>query len=165
MESPYHNHSLTVSSIEPFKLYQSLRSWQTRVLRLHRGAFGSPISCDLVTVDLIYFEGAVMHGATAGNNALINYDALSYTWGMRVFPRRLTCNKISVPITENLHSALQRIRLIDKERYLWVDAVCINQEDNDEKAVQVQNMLSIFMKAKTVFALAWRGRKEHPKNN
>ncbi|CAN9288346.1 unnamed protein product [Alternaria alternata] len=44
---------------------------------------------------------------------------------------------------------------IDKDRYLWVDAICINQNDSAEKAFQVRNMLIIYEKA--IRVIAWLG--------
>src|SRR5947207_8786362 len=120
-------------------MYKPLRSWQTRLLRLHPGVFGDPLRCDLLTVDLIYFEGVVLRGST--DDQILTYKALSYTWGEPHFPKSIACNGEDFHVTENLFSALQRIRFADKPRHLWVDAVCINQSDNIEKSMQVQNML------------------------
>jgi thiamine pyrophosphate-dependent acetolactate synthase large subunit-like protein len=41
------------------------------------------------------------------------------------------------------------------ERILWVDAICINQHDNDEKGQQVQSMAKIYAKASRV--IVWLG--------
>ena len=41
------------------------------------------------------------------------------------------------------------------DRYLWIDAICINQDDNDEKGQQVQSMAKIFAKASRV--IVWLG--------
>ncbi|KAI1462799.1 heterokaryon incompatibility protein-domain-containing protein [Annulohypoxylon moriforme] len=37
-----------------------------------------------------------------------------------------------------------------KFRHIWIDAICINQQDNDEKSTQVQMMLEIYARAKRV---------------
>ena len=42
------------------------------------------------------------------------------------------------------------------ERIIWIDAICINQEDNDEKGQQVQSMAKIYAKASRV--IVWLGR-------
>jgi hypothetical protein len=41
------------------------------------------------------------------------------------------------------------------ERIIWIDAICINQEDNDEKGQQVQSMAKIYAKASRV--IVWLG--------
>lgn len=38
---------------------------------------------------------------------------------------------------------------------LWIDAICINQEDDDEKGQQVQSMAKIYAKASRV--IVWLG--------
>jgi hypothetical protein len=53
-------------------------------------------------------------------------------------------------ITRNLHSALRHLRLKDKERVLWVDALCINQSDNLERGHRVSRMSSIYGQASRV---------------
>jgi len=51
-----------------------------------------------------------------------------------------------------LNSALKRLRLQDKTRTLWADALCINQTDNEEKSRQVRLMAQIYGKAARVLA-------------
>jgi hypothetical protein len=58
-------------------------------------------------------------------------------------------------ITKNLDVALRRLRLTDKKRRLWADAVCINQSDEKEKATQIPPMVHVFRGARRV--LAWLG--------
>jgi hypothetical protein len=55
----------------------------------------------------------------------------------------------------NLCQALEALRLADVNRTLWIDALCINQADNAEKAVQVTLMGMIYSKAKRV--AVWLG--------
>jgi hypothetical protein len=62
-----------------------------------------------------------------------DYEALSYCWGD---PKRLspiTCNGCVLEVTRNLKMALNDLRHPEQERVLWVDAVCINQENEDER--------------------------------
>ncbi|KAK0648689.1 heterokaryon incompatibility, partial [Cercophora newfieldiana] len=85
------------------------------------------------------------------------YDALSYTWGDHVPSqfRAISCNGCTVSVTPSLFSALSRLRYPYQPRNLWVDAICINQQNDEEKAVQIQHMLTIYMKARTV--VGWLG--------
>jgi hypothetical protein len=84
------------------------------------------------------------------------YEALSYTWSGQKKPRSISINKQYLAITENLHAALLRLRDPFFERIIWVDAVCINQEDLEEQGHQVQLMAKIYSKATRV--LIWLGK-------
>jgi hypothetical protein len=55
----------------------------------------------------------------------------------------------------NLGAALLRMRYPDKPRVLWADAICINQEDNEEKMKQVEMMHDVYKNASQV--LVWLG--------
>ena len=83
------------------------------------------------------------------------YEALSYTWGGSDKPRSIYINKRNLPVTVNLHTALSRLRDRCFERIIWVDAVCIDQENLEEKGNQVQLMAKIYSKAARV--LVWLG--------
>lgn len=61
-------------------------------------------------------------------------------------------------ITVNLHAALVRLRDHSLERYIWVDAVCINQADEEEKRYQIQSMARIYGQANRV--IVWLGEEE-----
>ena len=78
------------------------------------------------------------------------YDALSYRWGDSERTDSITVNGCLVGITKNLDRALSSLRLPDRPRLLWVDALCINQSDNAEKATQVARMGAIYRHAETV---------------
>lgn len=73
--------------------------------------------------------------------------------------RRIVCNDMPFTVSANLHAALSGLSDHLHGRYLWTDAICINQDNdsNDEKAVQVQSMDRIYGGADDVFI--WLGRK------
>lgn len=138
------------------RLYKPLKSWQTRIILLEPGTFVDPLKCELVTVDMIPYEGVVLHE----KEELVAYEALSYCWGNPELCTSIECNGLSYPVTLSLGSALRHLRLLQGIRYLWVDAICINQFDTDEKSEQVRRMLSVYKKARRV--VAWLGdRAEH----
>jgi hypothetical protein len=83
------------------------------------------------------------------------YEALSYCWGDASNERAITCNGEILMVTENLEAALVSLRLLDKPRIIWVDAVCINQNDLIERAQQVSHMRSIYQLAERV--IVWIG--------
>ena len=82
------------------------------------------------------------------------YEALSYVWGdpEKTLPIFIDEHRFSV--TENLHAALWRLRERSIE-WIWVDAICINQQDQQERGHQVQSMAKIYGKANRV--LVWLG--------
>ncbi|KAI1008490.1 hypothetical protein LB504_001312 [Fusarium proliferatum] len=58
----------------------------------------------------------------------------------------------------NLHDALLDLRLPKQRRVLWIDALCINQADNDEKSKQIRLMHEIYSQAQEV--LIYLGRSD-----
>ena len=70
----------------------------------------------------------------------------------------ITLNERSFRVGQNLHSALQHLRHEDKPRTLWVDAVCIDQDNLYERGRQVAVMDQIYAGASSV--LAWQGEAD-----
>ncbi|KAI5867472.1 heterokaryon incompatibility protein-domain-containing protein [Durotheca rogersii] len=133
------------------KLYQTIKPWQTRILRIDPALrLDSPVLCALLIADVIVHEGLGIVEEDTAREA--PYDALSYIWGAPVFSHPVQINGIQFFVTENLGCALRHLRLTNTERYLWVDALCINQFDVREKSVQVSRMFSIYKKAQSVIA-------------
>ncbi|KAF3051485.1 WD repeat-containing protein jip5 [Didymella keratinophila] len=83
------------------------------------------------------------------------YEALSYVWGAQIFSRSIPTNEGVISITQSLAAALKHFRHTHSYRYLWADAVCINQLNNEEKAQQVQFMSRVYTDAEGV--LVWLG--------
>ncbi|EXL64740.1 hypothetical protein FOPG_19004 [Fusarium oxysporum f. sp. conglutinans race 2 54008] len=107
-----------------------------RILSLLPGFFDDPIRCKL-TVEPIAQD--------------LQYDALSYMWGNPSVTQPITVDDDKTfPATVSLQTALRHLRLQDGVRRLWVDAVCINQNDNNERSRQVAVMKRIYAKARTV---------------
>jgi hypothetical protein len=88
------------------------------------------------------------------------YDALSYTWGSTEKAATITVNGSTMHITLNLFVALQHLRFEDKDRILWIDAICINQDDKQEQGHQVQQMSEIYKEAEQVIIWLGQGTKE-----
>lgn len=78
------------------------------------------------------------------------YDALSYVWGSPDDPEEILLNGSAHPVTKNLHKALKALRSPKETRTLWVDAVCINQEDLQERNAQVSMMDKVYLQASKV---------------
>ncbi|KAM7211763.1 Heterokaryon incompatibility protein (HET) domain containing protein [Rhypophila decipiens] len=89
----------------------------------------------------------------------ILYQALSYSWGSSYSPSASTstiqCNDIPFSVTATLFDGLTRLRLPSTPRILWIDAICINQDNLLERAQQVDLMGEIYQGAGRV--LVWLG--------
>ncbi|KAH7060580.1 heterokaryon incompatibility protein-domain-containing protein [Macrophomina phaseolina] len=87
-----------------------------------------------------------------------DYLALSYTWGppaprgQEKFIKVIdTDESYRIDVKPNLHAALVRLRhWCAAYVFLWIDAICINQNDNREKSAQIPRMSEIYNGAKRV---------------
>jgi hypothetical protein len=84
-----------------------------------------------------------------------DYNALSYTWGDASIKTPIIVDGATFQATANLEAALRHLRQKDEVVTLWVDALCINQADIEEKNVQLAQMREIYVYAKSV--IAWLG--------
>ncbi|KAF7885849.1 uncharacterized protein EAF02_004358 [Botrytis sinoallii] len=89
------------------------------------------------------------------------YEALSYCWGDASVKVPITVNGKKFDVTTNLFAAMQKLRKTDVNRRIWIDAICINQNDNDEKNTQVRLMREIYQK--TERCLVWLGEFRNAK--
>jgi hypothetical protein len=104
---------------------------EIRMLHLECGSGSSLPQCTL-------------HRVSLRSDPPPKYEALSYTWGDENDRREIAVNGYIVDVTVNLYSALRRLRLENETRVLWIDALCINQTDLDERSQQVQLMRNIY---------------------
>ncbi|EOA84348.1 uncharacterized protein SETTUDRAFT_61258, partial [Exserohilum turcica Et28A] len=82
------------------------------------------------------------------------FRALSYVWGDQTDQRIIKVNGCTFKVNQNLFGALMGI-VRSKTIVIWIDAICINQKDDEEKGWQVAMMGDIYRKASKVFA--WLG--------
>lgn len=75
------------------------------------------------------------------------YEAISYSWGSSETTRIIYCKGKKLRVALNLRDVLWRIRDAVQVKTLWADAVCINQNDNEERANQVKQMGKIYSEA------------------
>lgn len=87
------------------------------------------------------------------------YECLSYTWGNQPADRRITINGQKFLVRKNLFDALRNLRQ-KTPRSLWIDAICINQEDVEERNYQVSLMAFIYRRATR--AVVWLGLSPKP---
>jgi len=86
------------------------------------------------------------------------YEALSYLWGAENPKFPIGRHEPIFDVPQNLYTALHRIlSLTDAGEYrtLWIDQICINQEDPIEKDKQVKFMGEVYGRAHDV--LVWLG--------
>ncbi|KAF1817380.1 heterokaryon incompatibility, partial [Eremomyces bilateralis CBS 781.70] len=83
------------------------------------------------------------------------YEAISYVWGAAEHSTKVIVNNERVKVRQNLHLALQSLRYQDSARTVWVDAICINQNNNKERSHQVDLMRNIYQGADQV--VVWLG--------
>ena len=85
----------------------------------------------------------------------LDYEALSYVWGDQGSERGILLNGQVFSVRRNLAFALQDLRLANRQRRLWIDAICINQGDHEERSFQVLLMRNIYRYASRV--VIWLG--------
>jgi hypothetical protein len=131
--------------------YDVLPDNSIRLLTLLPGDRSTPLECELHRADL---PGL----ANSGEATKPTFEALSYTWGGSNKPQRIICGNSAIEITQSLFEALMDLRQAKTARTLWIDAVCIDQGDADEKKKQLHHMTSIYRHATQV--VIWLGLAE-----
>lgn len=86
----------------------------------------------------------------------LEYNTLSYSWGNQSPTAAIVCNGDSFSVTPHLSEAFAPLHsYLGPLRKIWIDAICINQQDNEEKNIQVRLMRDIYKNAQAV--LVWLG--------
>jgi len=113
-----------------------------RLLRLHpKSLFGDgPIFCDLLHTSLEFAPA---------------YTAISYAWGLPASYEVIQVDGLEFKVSPNVYSILRGKRSTNRNVILWIDSICINQEDAEEKSTQVGLMRRIFEEASST--IAWIG--------
>ncbi|KAH6491790.1 hypothetical protein HBI55_141090 [Parastagonospora nodorum] len=131
---------ITVTKPSPYTPINS-EDGDIRLLELFPGDFN-----DTITMRLVY-------GNLADESR--PYEALSYVWGTKMATKEAILNEIPVEITANLDCAIRHLRLVVGKRFLWIDAVSMNQKDVQERNHQVRIMGNIYRTAGRV--IIWLG--------
>lgn len=122
-------------------LYEELdlAALQIRIVIIEPGNWADDINCTLQTISLHDHEP---------------YKALSYVWGGLNITKGIILNGQPFQVTINLESALRHLRRLNR-RTMWIDAICINQLDLEERASQVRFMRNIYQHATET--IVWLG--------
>lgn len=113
-----------------------------RLLRLRSGLADTPLHADIEMVNL-------------SSPSLPRYDALSYSSAGDTkghYPVFLGPYWDIIYVTRSCEKALRAVRNSKSDRLLWVDLLCINQNDLEDKTEQVGLMHDIYSKASSVVA-------------
>lgn len=122
---------------------KSISGDSIRILTLYPGVWTDPIKGELRNTPL----------QDSGP-----YKALSYTWNNGNNDNHfltITCNELPSIISFNLYLGLRQLRDKWSPVRLWVDSICINQKDNDERTRQVGMMRKIYERSTEV--IIWLG--------
>jgi hypothetical protein len=84
-----------------------------------------------------------------------SYEAISYTWGDPSQSRSVIINGYKLEVNSNAFDILQDRATFLRTRKIWIDSICINQVDKEEKSVQIPLMREIYSRASRV--LVWLG--------
>ncbi|KAF2806092.1 uncharacterized protein BDZ99DRAFT_395393 [Mytilinidion resinicola] len=126
--------------------YTPLREMEFRLVRI-LPARSSKIKCEIVH-------------ASIENPP--DFVAISYAWGDADDTRKLILEGAIVPVSMSLHGALEALREKKEDVLVWADALCIDQQNRDERTQQVQLMTSIYTQATHV--AIWLGSEADNSN-
>lgn len=128
--------------------YHPLKHGEIRLLRL---LDDSGMRCDIERYELL---------------SAPRYIALSYTWGRSSYQKGRSSDEIYdiimnhqvLQVQQNMHDALRHLGKEVRKRNcrLWLDFLCINQLDTEERSSQVRLMKDIYERSAAVFA--WLGQ-------
>ena len=128
---------------------------QIRLLNLFPGKGSEELRCSLQIVKP--FEDLNILKPSP-QTAKYSYEAMSYVWGDARMRDEIICDGKTLSITLSLANALRRVHFPTKERVLWADGICINQEDKEERGHQVMLMAAVYSAARQV--LCWLGEDD-----
>ena len=124
-----------------------IQKGQIRLLSLHAGSNTDALEANFVCCWLNYREGP-------GRYPPPEFSALSYTWADGFATSQIKMIAVGgshqMKIKPNLGKALRRLRRPDEAVFLWIDAICINQDNKSEKADQIPRLAAIYRNARHV---------------
>ena len=124
-----------VSNIQEVYTRLPLKTNEFRLLWLRSKSNTGIVDCELGRVDMNY----------AGPP----YVAVSYTWGGQSLNHTVLCNGIEVPVTRSCADVLSAILTVGRG-VVWIDQLCIDQKNDEEKADQILLMKDIYANAGAV---------------
>lgn len=120
------------SSAEETYQHTSLKKGEIRLLKVHRRF---PFSTLQTTAIQTTLEQAP------------SYEAISYTWGAASNLRQIYVNDQPYFTSTATYDAIYSRSSMWRSRIIWIDYLCINQQNLQEKAAQVMRMTEIYSNA------------------
>lgn len=140
--------------MDPAFEYEAVRATDFRILTLLPSELKDGLKCNIDTLPI--------------DGEKVPYEAISYAWDQdhsspyTTQSCAISCHqdvrKGAITITPNLQDALLQFRHSDRSRSLWVDSICIDQKNLEERSLQVQRMATIYRQAEKV--LVWLGNDD-----
>ncbi|CAL3963569.1 unnamed protein product [Diplocarpon coronariae] len=131
------------AAVAEHDIYHPLSPGETRFLIISPSStISDPIICQLSNFNLESPE-------------VLDYEALSYTWGDDEASHAISVNSSPFKIRSNLYEALRHLRDVEEARVIWIDSICINQDLIPERNAQLLLMGKIFSVVKCV--VIWLG--------
>lgn len=146
----------------PVRQHQSFRDKCQSAIRifnrLHRPAsnrsehFYRPLDKDRMEIRLLVLKAGQgsqtirceLQKAFLTSNPLPQYETISYCWGDPKLTAHIVLNGRRKKVPASSKAAIARMRLPDADRVLWIDALCINQDDPEERGHQVTLMSKVY---------------------
>ncbi|KAI8724185.1 HET domain-containing protein [Fusarium sp. LHS14.1] len=134
MASPYHRIQSAAGDI--------------RILIVQPGQPEDPLECHLEVARLSLDQGSKPENSPS-------YEAISYCWGDPTPCKPCDLDGIAIKIPASASEVIHRFRLSDAPRRIWIDALCINQQDIVERGEQVSLMGAVY--SQCTRCLVWLG--------
>jgi len=109
--------------------YGALAPGEIRLLKLSKSTPWSPVRCELTPVVL---------------DEAPPFETISYTWGVQSGTKLLILDNKQFVVSERVYDIVHDRASCLMTRHIWIDSVCINQRDEEEKSSQVQLMRNIY---------------------
>lgn len=143
---------LPQSSLEPY-IYTTIPNHDSKIRVIELlGGDDADVRCKMHSLDLEGIHAFTIYGKRQ------TYETLSYTWHSQTLTHSLWCDGKNLGITQSLYDALKTLRRPSASRLLWIDQICINQSDLQERSNQVRLMRLIYNRANLV--VAWLGKED-----
>jgi hypothetical protein len=122
-------------------------SWlkEIRLLKIFPGEGNAKLQAELVHTPVEHLSDT-------------DYEAISYTWGSGTFSHEIIIEQKPFYTTENVQKILTHLRRLDGPCIVWIDQICIDQTNLEEKGHQVRLMQDIYRLANEV--LIWLGESD-----